>query len=196
MSATTLRKLVIPAVVLGVILVIVAIVYFVEPAHSLPSFFPGTCRPRAAKLATITPSTVSPRLSWRSPASPSPGFRADRRPAPHERRLLRSVERERQRAGEPEHDAIDAERAQAVGLKVAQQELHGQECRQRRAQSGHERLSANAVALRSEQFWHLECGGREDHRGREQEAVAGGVLVGEADQKATAQREARAGDAG
>jgi uncharacterized membrane protein HdeD (DUF308 family) len=41
MSATTLRKLVIPAVVLGVVLVIVAIVYFVQPAHSLPSFFPG-----------------------------------------------------------------------------------------------------------------------------------------------------------
>lgn len=41
MSATTLRKLIVPAVVLGVVLVIVAIVYFVEPAHSLPSFFPG-----------------------------------------------------------------------------------------------------------------------------------------------------------
>jgi Na+/H+ antiporter NhaD/arsenite permease-like protein len=41
MSATTLRKLIIPAVVLGVVLVILAIVYFVEPAHSLPSFFPG-----------------------------------------------------------------------------------------------------------------------------------------------------------
>ena len=41
MSATTLRKLIIPAVVLGVVLVIVAIVYFAEPAHSLPSFFPG-----------------------------------------------------------------------------------------------------------------------------------------------------------
>jgi uncharacterized membrane protein HdeD (DUF308 family) len=41
MSVTTLRKLVVPAVVLGVVLVIVAIVYFVEPAHSLPSFFPG-----------------------------------------------------------------------------------------------------------------------------------------------------------
>ena len=40
MSATTLRKLIVPAVVLGVVLVIVAIVYFVEPAHSLPSFFP------------------------------------------------------------------------------------------------------------------------------------------------------------
>jgi drug/metabolite transporter (DMT)-like permease len=25
----------------GVVLVVVAIVYFVEPAHSLPSFFPG-----------------------------------------------------------------------------------------------------------------------------------------------------------
>jgi hypothetical protein len=34
-------KLVIPAVILGILLVIVAIIYFVEPAHSLPSFFPG-----------------------------------------------------------------------------------------------------------------------------------------------------------
>jgi Na+/H+ antiporter NhaD/arsenite permease-like protein len=41
MSATTLRKLIVPAIVLGVVLVIVAIIYFVEPAHSLPSFFPG-----------------------------------------------------------------------------------------------------------------------------------------------------------
>jgi len=41
MSATTLRKLMIPAVVLGVVLIVLAIVYFVEPAHSLPSFFPG-----------------------------------------------------------------------------------------------------------------------------------------------------------
>jgi hypothetical protein len=36
-----LRKLLIPAVVLGVLLIAIAIVYFVEPAHSLPSFFPG-----------------------------------------------------------------------------------------------------------------------------------------------------------
>jgi hypothetical protein len=36
-----LRKLMIPAVVLGVLLIVVAIVYFVQPAHSLPSFFPG-----------------------------------------------------------------------------------------------------------------------------------------------------------
>ena len=35
------RKLVIPAVLLGVLMVVIAIVYFVEPAHSLPSFFPG-----------------------------------------------------------------------------------------------------------------------------------------------------------
>jgi formate hydrogenlyase subunit 4 len=35
------RRLVIPAVVLGILLVVVAIIYFVEPAHSLPSFFPG-----------------------------------------------------------------------------------------------------------------------------------------------------------
>ncbi len=41
MSSPTLRKLVIPAVILGVVLVVVAIVYFVTPEHSLPSFFPG-----------------------------------------------------------------------------------------------------------------------------------------------------------
>jgi hypothetical protein len=36
-----LRKLLIPAIVLGVLLIVVAVIYFVEPAHSLPSFFPG-----------------------------------------------------------------------------------------------------------------------------------------------------------
>ncbi len=41
MSSSTLRKLVVPAVILGVVLVVVAIVYFVTPEHSLPSFFPG-----------------------------------------------------------------------------------------------------------------------------------------------------------
>jgi Na+/H+ antiporter NhaD/arsenite permease-like protein len=40
-SATTLRKLIVPAVVLGIVLVVVAIVYFTTPEHSLPSFFPG-----------------------------------------------------------------------------------------------------------------------------------------------------------
>ena len=38
---SNLRKLILPAVVLGVLLIVVAIVYFAEPAHSLPSFFPG-----------------------------------------------------------------------------------------------------------------------------------------------------------
>jgi Na+/H+ antiporter NhaD/arsenite permease-like protein len=41
MSAATLRKLVVPAVILGVVLLVVAIIYFVTPEHSLPSFFPG-----------------------------------------------------------------------------------------------------------------------------------------------------------
>jgi Na+/H+ antiporter NhaD/arsenite permease-like protein len=36
-----LRKLVVPAVIAGVVLIVVAVVYFVTPAHSLPSFFPG-----------------------------------------------------------------------------------------------------------------------------------------------------------
>jgi hypothetical protein len=36
-----LRKLIIPVALLGIVLIVVSIVYFVEPAHSLPSFFPG-----------------------------------------------------------------------------------------------------------------------------------------------------------
>ena len=35
------RALVIGSVVLGILLIVVAIVYWVEPAHSLPGFFPG-----------------------------------------------------------------------------------------------------------------------------------------------------------
>ncbi len=38
---TNLRKLVVPAVLLGVVLIVVAVIYFVQPEHSLPSFFPG-----------------------------------------------------------------------------------------------------------------------------------------------------------
>ncbi len=35
------RSLIAPAVVLGVLLLVVAVVYFVDTASSLPSFFPG-----------------------------------------------------------------------------------------------------------------------------------------------------------
>jgi hypothetical protein len=35
------QKLIIPAVVIGVLLLVVSVIYFIEPAKSLPSFFPG-----------------------------------------------------------------------------------------------------------------------------------------------------------
>jgi hypothetical protein len=38
---TKRRNLIVPAVIVGVLLLVVAIVYWVEPAGSLPSFFPG-----------------------------------------------------------------------------------------------------------------------------------------------------------
>lgn len=41
MSPSLRKQLVIPAVVLGVLLLVIAVVYFASPAHSLPSFFPG-----------------------------------------------------------------------------------------------------------------------------------------------------------
>lgn len=36
-----LRKLVAPAIILGLLLLAVAVIYFLTPEHSLPSFFPG-----------------------------------------------------------------------------------------------------------------------------------------------------------
>ena len=41
MKNENLSKLVIPAVILGILLIVVAVIYFVTPEHSLPSFFPG-----------------------------------------------------------------------------------------------------------------------------------------------------------
>ena len=35
------RALIVPALVLGLVLIAIAIVYWVEPAKSLPGFFPG-----------------------------------------------------------------------------------------------------------------------------------------------------------
>jgi hypothetical protein len=41
LMAISARKLIFPAVVLGVALIVIAVIYFIEPEHSLPSFFPG-----------------------------------------------------------------------------------------------------------------------------------------------------------
>ena len=46
---TNLRRLILPAAVVGVVLIVVAVIYFIEPAHSLPSFFPGHASAGAAE---------------------------------------------------------------------------------------------------------------------------------------------------
>jgi hypothetical protein len=38
---SNMRTLAIAAVVIGLLAVVAAVIYFAEPAHSLPSFFPG-----------------------------------------------------------------------------------------------------------------------------------------------------------
>jgi hypothetical protein len=35
------KSLVVPAVLAGVVLLVIAVIYFVDTAHALPSFFPG-----------------------------------------------------------------------------------------------------------------------------------------------------------
>ena len=46
-----LRKLALPAVILGIVLLVVAVVYFVTPEHSLPSFFPGHASASSAEAS-------------------------------------------------------------------------------------------------------------------------------------------------
>jgi hypothetical protein len=41
--------LIIPAVVLGIVLLAIAVVYFVSTAHGLPSFFPGHVGARSSE---------------------------------------------------------------------------------------------------------------------------------------------------
>jgi hypothetical protein len=41
--------LIIPAVVLGIVLLVIAVVYFVSTAHGLPSFFPGHVGARSSE---------------------------------------------------------------------------------------------------------------------------------------------------
>jgi drug/metabolite transporter (DMT)-like permease len=40
-AVTKRPSLIIPAVALGIIFIVIALVYWIEPAKSLPSFFPG-----------------------------------------------------------------------------------------------------------------------------------------------------------
>ncbi|GAC1316055.1 MAG: hypothetical protein NVSMB25_01090 [Thermoleophilaceae bacterium] len=35
------RSLIIPAVILGLVFIVIAVIYWIDPAKSLPSFFPG-----------------------------------------------------------------------------------------------------------------------------------------------------------
>jgi uncharacterized membrane protein HdeD (DUF308 family) len=47
-----LRRLLLPAAVLaGILLIVVAVIYFVQPEHSLPSFFPGHASATSAEAS-------------------------------------------------------------------------------------------------------------------------------------------------
>ena len=69
------------AVLAGCLLLVVAALYFAEPAHSLPAFFPGHVGAGDAEAPTTTSSTASPPSPSRSRRSPTPGFRPARRHA-------------------------------------------------------------------------------------------------------------------
>jgi NADH:ubiquinone oxidoreductase subunit 5 (subunit L)/multisubunit Na+/H+ antiporter MnhA subunit len=84
---TNLRKLAIPAIALGVLLLVVAVVYFVTPEHSLPSFFPGHASATSAEanhhhtkhgIAAIVVALAAFAFAWfqtgpRTGSSSSPG---------------------------------------------------------------------------------------------------------------------------
>lgn len=39
--ATKRKNLIVPAIIAGLVFLVIAVIYWVEPASSLPSFFPG-----------------------------------------------------------------------------------------------------------------------------------------------------------
>ena len=79
------RKWLVPlAVVLGVVLIVIAVIYWVEPAHSLPSFFPGHeagSRPpsREARHRRLPGRAGVPRLRLVQHRAEEARRRADRR---------------------------------------------------------------------------------------------------------------------
>jgi len=46
------RKLIVPAVLLGIVLIVIAIVYWVSTASDLPSFFPGHASAGSSEAST------------------------------------------------------------------------------------------------------------------------------------------------
>ena len=163
----TFGKLALPAVILGIVLIVVAVIYFVTAAHSLPSFFPGhvsasrrrseppphQARHRRARRGArllrvrVVPDRARSRLLGRARvlSSAYPPALGSAEP-----RTTSSVQTGAHR------DAVDAERRQPVGLEEAQQELDREERRRGRAQARDERRAAHAVALGAEQFRELQ----------------------------------------
>jgi NADH:ubiquinone oxidoreductase subunit 5 (subunit L)/multisubunit Na+/H+ antiporter MnhA subunit len=82
-----LRRLVLPAVILGIVLLVVAVIYFVQPEHSLPGFFPGHASPTSAEanhhhtkhgIAALIVALACFAFAWfqTGPKTPSAGSQA------------------------------------------------------------------------------------------------------------------------
>src|ERR1700743_3769755 len=106
----------------------------------------------------------------------------------------RASEGEDDQAEDAGADAVEAERGEAAGLEVAEQEFDRGPGGDRGGDRADQRLAADAVAGRAEEFGQLQHPGGADHRRRQQEGVAGGVLVGEPGEEAAAPRHAGARD--
>ena len=83
------RQLIIPAVILGIVLIVIAIVYWVSTASGLPSFFPG----HQAGSSTHHVKHGIAAFLLGSPASSSPGSRPGRRGSTAAHRDAKSISR-------------------------------------------------------------------------------------------------------
>ena len=77
-------NLIIPAVIVGIVFLVLAVLYFAEPAKSLPSFIPGH---EAGSTHHHVKHGIAARC-WASAASSSPGSSPGRRAARVAARLV------------------------------------------------------------------------------------------------------------
>src|SRR6185437_11452447 len=97
---------------------------------------------------------------------------------PREVRPGGELDREDDQAKYTGDDAVDAERGEAAGLEVAEEELDRGPGGEGGGDRADQRLAADAVPGRAEQFGQLQHSRGADHWRRQQKGVTRRVLVG------------------
>src|SRR5439155_18293201 len=153
---------------------------------------------RAARSAMASPiPRLAPEMNSVLSASGSsmPGIMPSRQPGSTDRWIRASADGEAHDAGRPGDQAVGRERRQRLGLEVAQEEADGEVGGHPGDHDADRDLAVDVGAGVAEEARDLQHAGGEDHRRREQEGEARGVLVAEPADEPRDHRRAGAADA-